>query len=69
MDGWWGEIDEEILGCLGANGSMSPKDLSRHVGLSESAVTSLLCLLAQDGKIEIRLVAAADEVRRTQTAA
>ena len=67
--GWWGELDDKVLGCLGSNGCMTPKDLSREVGLSESAIVSILCLLAQDGKIEIRLVAAATETRQARNAA
>jgi len=66
---WWGEIDARILQCLEANGSMTPLDLGRTIGLSDEAVTSVLCLLAQEGKIHIRLVTAADESRRTQSAA
>jgi DNA-binding Lrp family transcriptional regulator len=69
MDAWWDDIDDQILASLGANGSMTPVDLGRNLGLSERAVTSLLCLLAQEGKIHIRLVAAVDEARRDRSAA
>lgn len=55
MDDWWGDIEDEVLGCLAA-GAMRPGDLARKLGMSESAVTSLLSMLAHDGKVRICLV-------------
>lgn len=53
---WWRDVDDELLGCLERNGTMSPGDVARHLGMPESATVSLLCLLAQEGRIDIRLV-------------
>ncbi|MBI2218076.1 MAG: hypothetical protein HYU51_12330 [Candidatus Rokubacteria bacterium] len=55
-DEWWNDIDEAILGCLAKHGTMSPGELARYVDVPESAVTSLLCLLASTGRVRICLV-------------
>ncbi len=56
MDGWWTEIDREVQQCLDRHGAMSPAEIAGHVGLSEGAVTSVLSLLAQEGKLRISRV-------------
>lgn len=56
MDDWWGDIENEILGCLGVGAPVCPGDVARKLGMSESAVTSVLSMLAHDGKIRICLV-------------
>ncbi len=56
MDDWWGDLDGCVLRCLADNGAMAPGDLGRTLGLSEDAVISLICLLAQERKVMIRLV-------------
>ena len=56
MDSWWCDLDEAILGCLVENGPMAPADLCRRLGMSETAVTSLICLLVQTEKVRICLV-------------
>ena len=56
MDGWWNEIDDQVQQCLERHGAMAPADIAREVGLSEGAVTSVLSLLAQEGKLRIARV-------------
>jgi hypothetical protein len=56
MDGWWTEIDEQVRGCLERHGALAPADIARMLGLSEGAVTSVLSLLAQEGKLRIARV-------------
>lgn len=50
MDDCWSEIDGEILSCLAGYGSMAPAEIGRKLGISEGAVTSLLSILATQGK-------------------
>ncbi len=56
MDDWWEDLDGCLLRCLADNGAMAPGELSRSLGMSEDAIVSLICLLAQEGKVRIRLV-------------
>ena len=51
---WW-DIDAEVLSAL-AGGAKSPEELGATLGMSEHAVTSLLAMLAQQGRVRIRLV-------------
>jgi hypothetical protein len=54
---WWSETESAILGSLGSAGPMSPEDVARRIGISESETTAFLCMLARENKISIRLVA------------
>ena len=54
MDGWWDELDEEILGVLKASGPMDTSRLAARVGMSEDAVASCLALLSAAGRVQIR---------------
>jgi hypothetical protein len=56
VEPWWGDLDTAVMACLEAKGAMAPHEVGRHVGLSESAAASLLCLLAMEGKVRICLV-------------
>jgi hypothetical protein len=56
MDGWWSEIDGDVHACLERFGPMSPRDLARQLRLSEGAMSSVLSLLAQEGKLRISRV-------------
>jgi hypothetical protein len=56
MDGWWTEIDDQVRACLERHGALAPADIGRQLGLSEGAVTSVLTLLAQEGKLRISRV-------------
>jgi biotin operon repressor len=51
---WW-DIDAEVLSAL-AGGAKSPEELSATLGMSEHAATSLVAMLAQQGRVRIRLV-------------
>ena len=53
-DAWW-DIDDEILAAL-AGGAKSPEELGAALGMSEHAVCSLVSMLAQQGRVRIRLV-------------
>ena len=65
MDGSWPEIDGEILDCL-REGPKSPRDLGRALGVSPAGITSLLLMLASEGKIRVTRVELTDakEIRR-----
>jgi hypothetical protein len=52
VDGSWPEIDGEILDSL-RDGPKSPPELSRELGLSAAGVTSLLLMLAAEGKVRV----------------
>jgi hypothetical protein len=56
MDGWWSEIDDQVRACLERHGALAPAEIARLLGLSEGAVSSVLALLAQEGKLRIALV-------------
>ncbi|MGH7393209.1 MAG: helix-turn-helix domain-containing protein [Candidatus Rokuibacteriota bacterium] len=56
MDGWWDQIDEQVRMSLERNGAMTPSEISRQLSISESAVQSILSLLAQEGKVRIAKV-------------
>ena len=57
--GWWSEIDEQLIGCL-RDGPKSAKELARRLGLSAGGVTSLLLMLAAEGKIRVASVELAE---------
>ena len=52
-DNWWGDIDGEILDCLREHGSVTVKELSQELGLSEGAATAFLAMLAREGRVRI----------------
>jgi tetratricopeptide (TPR) repeat protein len=52
---WWTQIDNDILGCL-ADGALTPAQIGVRLGISEGATTSLLSMLAREGKVRICLV-------------
>lgn len=54
-DGWWAELDHELIACIG-KGPTSAEKLARRMGVSEAALTSLLLMLAAQGKVRIRTV-------------
>ena len=51
---WW-DVDAEILATL-ASGAKSPEEIGAALGMSADAVTSLVAMLAREGKLRIRLV-------------
>lgn len=56
MDGWWNDIDGDVRAALERYGSMTPAEIARLLRLSEGAVSSVLSLLAQEGKLRIARV-------------
>jgi hypothetical protein len=67
VDGWWLDIEREIDACLCVLGECTPAELGKHLGMSESATASLICVLAAEGKLRISRVSLA--VRASQAAA
>jgi hypothetical protein len=53
---WWEEIETDLIGALATGRPVSLGEVARKIGMSEAAATSLLCSLAQQGKVHIRLV-------------
>jgi len=53
--GWWSELDGEVLACL-ADGRKSVSELGRRLGLSSAALTSLLLMLAAEGRVRVSSV-------------
>jgi hypothetical protein len=56
MDSWWGELERDVLACLHGGEPTSVETIAHRLALSEAAVTSLLAMLARDGKVRIRFV-------------
>ncbi|MGH7325379.1 MAG: AsnC family protein [Candidatus Rokuibacteriota bacterium] len=63
MDGWWDDIEREVLGCLSAAGELPCGELAAKLGMSEEAVASVLRVLAADGSVKITRVACPDNGR------
>ena len=59
MHGWWSDLDHEVFSCLNG-GAKSAAEIGRRVGLSEAALTSVLSMLAAEGKIRITRVQIAE---------
>jgi hypothetical protein len=56
MENWWSEIDRDVRTVLERYGSMTPTEIARLLRLSEGAVSSVLSMLAQEGKLRIARV-------------
>ena len=56
LDNFWAETDNAILQCLRERGAMSPADLAHHLGISPGESAALVCMLATQGKVKVRLV-------------
>jgi hypothetical protein len=59
-ESWWSDLDSALLRCV-AEGAMDPAAIGRRLGIPTDAATSLLMLLAQEGKVRIRLVGGPSE--------
>jgi hypothetical protein len=55
-DDWWADVDHELLGCFDADGPVSIDALAYRLGIPERAASSLVAMLACEGKVHIRLV-------------
>ena len=54
---FWSELDEDVLRCLAErHGQMTPTELGARLGMSESAVCSVIAMLAETGKVRITSV-------------
>ena len=53
---WRSDLNSVILDFRARGGPMAPVEIGRQLHLSEGAVSSFLAMLAQEGKIGIRLV-------------
>jgi hypothetical protein len=60
LGNWWNDVDEAVLACLSDGMAMAPADVGRRLGISEEAATSVIAMLAQEGKLRICLVAPTD---------
>ena len=58
MDGYWDDLDKELLEVLTAAGPMDPVELARALRMSTPAVCSCLAMLSAQGKVRIRSVEA-----------
>ncbi|HEX3179273.1 MAG TPA: winged helix-turn-helix domain-containing protein [Methylomirabilota bacterium] len=56
MESWWNEIDRDVRAVLERHGSMTPGEIARQLRLSEGAVSSVLSMLATEGKLRIARV-------------
>jgi len=59
--GFWSELDDQVLACL-RDGPTSTRDLAHRLGLSPGGATSLLLMLAAEGKIRVTGVELAETV-------
>jgi Mn-dependent DtxR family transcriptional regulator len=62
----WTDADDAILECLRTRGAMSPVGLAERLGISPGECTTLLCLLATQGKVKIGLVELDEEESEAQ---
>jgi DNA-binding Lrp family transcriptional regulator len=56
MESWWGELENDVLACLQPGNPTSIEAIAQRLSISEGAVTSLVAMLAREGKIRIRVV-------------
>jgi DNA-binding CsgD family transcriptional regulator len=52
---WWDDLDASLLSLL-ADGGKTPSELSDKLGISEASVTSLISMLAVQGRVRISRV-------------
>ena len=60
MVDWWSETEHDIVECLRRDGALSPAELGRRVGVSETEAAMFLCMLAREKKVLIHLVGLPD---------
>ena len=54
---FWGELDADVLRCLAEHqGGMTPAEIGRSIGISEQAVSSIIGMLAETGRVRITSV-------------
>jgi hypothetical protein len=52
VDHLWNDLDDAVMRCLAA-GVAAPADIGKQLGMSEAAATSILAMLAVEGKVAI----------------
>jgi len=65
-DDWWADVEQDFLACLEGEGSTSIATIARRLAISEDAASSLVAILAREGKVRISVV---ERVRRGDEAA
>jgi hypothetical protein len=55
-DDWWSDLDQAVLHCLARHGGMSAADLGSRLGMDEPAATSVLSMLAREGRLMLARV-------------
>lgn len=56
MEDWWKDVEDDLLRCFEARTTLAPAEIAARVGMSEQCVTSLIALLASEGRLKICLV-------------
>ena len=56
---WWSELDDQVLACL-RDGPQSTRELARRLNLSPGGTTSVLLMLAAEGKVRVTAVELAE---------
>ena len=52
---WWSELDDQVLACL-RDGPQTTRELAARLEHSQSGTTSLLLMLAAEGKVRVTVV-------------
>lgn len=55
-DDWWRDVEADVLRCFDGRGALPPAAIAASLGISEATATSLLAIMAQEGKVKICLV-------------
>lgn len=58
---WWSELDDQVLACL-REGPQSAHELARRLNLSPGGATSVLLMLAAEGKVRVTAAELAESV-------
>lgn len=56
IPGWIDDIEQDVARCFCDGDTISPSELARRLGISESSAVSLICLLAPEGRVSIERV-------------
>jgi DNA-binding Lrp family transcriptional regulator len=56
MHDWWSDLERDVIECLKPVGATPLDELSRRLNLSEDAATSIVAMLAREGKLRISAV-------------
>jgi len=55
---WWADVERDFLACLNGDGTTSVTTIARRLKISEQAASSLVAILAREGKVRISAVEA-----------